>query len=60
MCAVQVNGKVRCVAQLPLPNEGLKGDSLRAWLIEKIFATEEGRALQSKVDIGKAKKVVVC
>lgn len=58
-CAVQVNGKLRCVAQLPLPDEGLKGEALQTWLTEKILATEEGKKLQKKTDITKARKVVV-
>lgn len=58
-CAVQVNGKLKCVAQLPVPDEGLQGDALRSWLVEKILATEEGTKLQSKLDLAKARKVVI-
>lgn len=58
-CAVQVNGKLKCVAQLPAPDERLKGEALQAWLTEQILASPEGEKLRSKMDISKARKVVV-
>lgn len=58
-CAVQVNGKLKCVAQLPVPEAGLEGEALQAWLTESILATGEGKKLQGKTDLSKARKVVV-
>lgn len=43
-CAVQVNGKVRGVLQVPPPPTGLKGDDLGQYLKEEIMKTEEGQA----------------
>ncbi|AEO63284.1 uncharacterized protein THITE_2108322 [Thermothielavioides terrestris NRRL 8126] len=59
-CAVQVNGKLRAVVQIPTPN-GLAGDELRAWIVAEILKTEEGRAklANGSVDVTRAKKVIV-
>jgi leucyl-tRNA synthetase len=59
-CAVQVNGKVRAVVEIPTPN-GLVGDELREWLVREILKTEEGKArlVNGNVDVSKARKVIV-
>lgn len=41
-CAVQVNGKVRGVVNIPPPPAGLAGDELRDWMVKEILQTEEG------------------
>lgn len=58
-CAVQINGKLKCVAHIPIPDSGLEGGSLQAWATEKIIATEEGKKLQTRTDITKARKVII-
>lgn len=42
-CAVQVNGKVRGVVQIPPPPTHLEGDALREWMVEEILKTKEGQ-----------------
>jgi leucyl-tRNA synthetase len=37
----------------------LEGGSLQAWATEKIIATEEGKKLQTRTDITKARKVII-
>lgn len=63
-CAVQINGKLRVVVNIPLPDTELKGKELEQWIIEEIVGTKEGKEKlqggeKGKVDIRKAKKVVV-
>ncbi|KAL2118430.1 hypothetical protein VTJ04DRAFT_8090 [Mycothermus thermophilus] len=60
-CAVQVNGKLRCVVEIPKPPAGGMGEAeLREWVVGEILRTEEGRAkLEGKVDLRGAKKVIV-
>ncbi|KAJ4141271.1 coenzyme A transporter [Fusarium equiseti] len=41
-CAVQVNGKVRGVVNIPPPPAELAGDELRDWMVKEILKTEEG------------------
>ncbi|KAF5025885.1 hypothetical protein F66182_2004 [Fusarium sp. NRRL 66182] len=43
-CAVQVNGKVRGVVNIPPPPSELSGDALRDWMVKEILSTEEGAA----------------
>ncbi|KAF5238070.1 hypothetical protein FANTH_10464 [Fusarium anthophilum] len=43
-CAVQVNGKVRGVVDIPAPPAELSGDELRDWMVREILATKEGAA----------------
>jgi leucyl-tRNA synthetase len=66
-CAVQVNGRLRLVVELPaLPSE-LKGKELEDWIVKEILDTEDGKKRlagpmengKSQVDIKKAKKVIV-
>ncbi|KAH8179644.1 tRNA synthetases class I (I, l, M and v) domain-containing protein [Sarocladium implicatum] len=42
-CAVQVNGKVRAVVQIPAVPQSLEGDDLREWMTEQILRTTEGK-----------------
>jgi leucyl-tRNA synthetase len=43
-CAVQINGKVRGVVNIPPPPAGLAGDELCDWMVKEILQTEEGAA----------------
>ncbi|KAK0727349.1 hypothetical protein B0T26DRAFT_638923 [Lasiosphaeria miniovina] len=43
VCAVQVNGKLRCAVEIPKP-PGLQGDELRDWLLAEIMKTDESKA----------------
>lgn len=60
-CAVQVNGKVRGVVQIPKPPAGLAGDALRDWMVGEVFKTEEGRTKFSSGpwDVRSPKRVIV-
>ena len=60
-CAVQVNGKLKVVAQIPIPDEQLKAKELEDWAVQEISASEEWKTSQvaGKLDISKAKKVIV-
>ena len=60
-CAVQVNGKLRLVAQIPRPPSDLQGDGLKEWVIDQVTKTDEGKAklLGGPFDIRKAKKTLV-
>lgn len=59
-CAVQVNGKLRLVVDIPKPT-GLQGDELKDWVVEHVTMTDEGKAklLDGAIDIRLAKKVLV-
>ncbi|KAK3308186.1 uncharacterized protein B0T15DRAFT_100541 [Chaetomium strumarium] len=59
-CAVQVNGKLRAVVEIPKPN-GLVGDRLRDWVVAEILKTDEGKTKLSSgpMDVAQAKKVIV-
>ncbi|KAK0651799.1 hypothetical protein B0T16DRAFT_320970 [Cercophora newfieldiana] len=54
-CAVQINGKVKFVAEIPKP-PSVKGDELRDWIVAELLKTEEGR---SKLGSLEAKKIIV-
>ncbi|KAF4970664.1 hypothetical protein FZEAL_9989 [Fusarium zealandicum] len=59
-CAVQVNGKVRGVVNIPPPPADLSGDALRDWMVCEILATEEGAARFSEgpYDLRAAKRAI--
>lgn len=60
-CAVQVNGKVRAVVQIPAVPQGLEGDELREWMTEQILSTSEGAdkfANGGVYDLSQAKRVI--
>jgi leucyl-tRNA synthetase len=58
-CAVQVNGKVRCVVEIPVKPAGLEeGELSRKWFTEEILKNSEAQAKLTDIyDIRKAKKV---
>ncbi|KAK3370184.1 hypothetical protein B0H63DRAFT_310101 [Podospora didyma] len=65
-CAIQVNGRLRFVVEIPQP-PALEGDELRDWLIDEIKKTDEGKTKMSpttdgspaSIDVASAKKIVV-
>ncbi|KAL2129950.1 hypothetical protein VTI74DRAFT_7074 [Chaetomium olivicolor] len=60
-CAVQVNGKLKAVVEIPKVAGGMAGEELRDWIVKEILKTEEGRAklANGTVDVAKARKVIV-
>ncbi|PBP24871.1 leucyl-tRNA synthetase [Diplocarpon rosae] len=62
-CAVQVNGKVRCVVEIEKSGEKVQGKQLEAWIVKQILGTAEGKkrltGMGQTMDVSKAKKVVV-
>jgi leucyl-tRNA synthetase len=59
-CAVQVNGKLKFTAEIPFPDERLKGKELETWIVGEIMGTEDGkRRLVGPMDVTRAKKVIV-
>ncbi|KAE9373992.1 mitochondrial leucyl-tRNA synthetase-like protein [Stipitochalara longipes BDJ] len=66
-CAVQVNGRLRLVVQIPTLPAGLNGNELEEWIVKEILGTDEGKRKLSGgsekgkplSDIRKAKKVIV-
>ncbi|KAL9571110.1 hypothetical protein ACKAV7_004448 [Fusarium commune] len=59
-CAVQVNGKVRGVVDIPAPPAELSGDELRDWMVREILATKEGagRFSEGPYDLRAAKRAI--
>ncbi|KAH6641470.1 hypothetical protein F5144DRAFT_545520 [Chaetomium tenue] len=60
-CAVQVNGKLRVVVEIPTPGGGMAGDQLREWIVQEILKADEGKGklVNGTLDIKQAKKVIV-
>ncbi|KAM0813559.1 putative leucine--tRNA ligase [Seiridium cardinale] len=62
-CAVQVNGKLRCVVHVAKPSEDLKQGSpeWRDWFVEQIKESDEAKskAMKPDCDIRRAKKIFV-
>jgi leucyl-tRNA synthetase len=62
-CAVQVNGRLRLVVEIPAPRANLTGKELEKWIVKEILDTKEGKERlqggQSVPDIRKATKVIV-
>lgn len=58
--AVQVNGKMKFVLELPVPDPSLQGKELETWIVGEITRTEEGqKKMVGKWDTKKARKVIV-
>ncbi|KAH7033418.1 leucyl-tRNA synthetase [Microdochium trichocladiopsis] len=56
-CAVQVNGKLRCVVKIPAQG-GPEGDAFQVWVTEQIYKSPEARAkLVDGNDIRRATKI---
>ncbi|TVY44602.1 Leucine--tRNA ligase, mitochondrial [Lachnellula occidentalis] len=63
-CAVQVNGKLRAIVQLAIPDNDVVGKELETFLVKEILATPEAKEKlmgEGKVmaDVRQAKKVIV-
>jgi leucyl-tRNA synthetase len=59
-CAVQVNGKVKLVLDIPLLPTNLKNKELERWIIKEILRSPEAiTKFYGAMDIKKAKKVIV-
>ncbi|KAG5924430.1 coenzyme A transporter, partial [Claviceps sorghi] len=59
-CAVQINGKMRGVVEIPPPPAELQGDDLRDWMIAAILDTPLGkeRFREGQYDVKKAKRAI--
>ncbi|TEA22410.1 Leucine--tRNA ligase [Colletotrichum sidae] len=59
--AVQINGKLRGVAEIPTPQSGLEGDALRDWMLSEVLKSEEGKTKFSagQWDIRSPKRVII-
>ncbi|KAF4336185.1 leucyl-tRNA synthetase mitochondrial [Fusarium beomiforme] len=59
-CAVQINGKLRGVVDIPAPPAELSGDELRDWMAREILATPEGarRFSEGPYDLRAAKRAI--
>jgi leucyl-tRNA synthetase len=66
-CAVQVNGRLRLVVEIPTLPANLKGKELEKWMVQEILSTKDGKKRlrggsekgKPLVDIRKATKVIV-
>ncbi|KAG6000807.1 coenzyme A transporter [Claviceps maximensis] len=60
-CAVQINGKLRGVVEIPPPQVELRGDDLRDWMTTAILDTELGKERfgEGKYDLKKAKRAIL-
>jgi leucyl-tRNA synthetase len=62
-CAVQVNGKLRCLVPIASPPEDLQKDSkgLSDWVVDQILRSDEAQTklMKEDCDIRKARKVFV-
>lgn len=59
-CAVQINGKMRGVVEIPTPPAELQGDALKDWVIAEILSTDQGKERfgEGKYDLKKAKRAI--
>ncbi|OIW30063.1 leucyl-tRNA synthetase [Coniochaeta ligniaria NRRL 30616] len=57
-CAVQVNGKLKVVVEIPTAPEGMEGDELRDWVVGEVMKTEEAKAKLGGVMSAKTVRVV--
>lgn len=59
--AVQINGKLRGVVEIPKASSSLQGDALREWMVAEILKTEDGKTKFSSApfDIRSPKRVIV-
>lgn len=58
-CAVQINGKVRDVVQIPVPPEGMGREEVEALVVDEILRRAGGKKLPAAEDLRAAKKVIV-
>ncbi|KAH0444986.1 leucyl-trna synthetase [Colletotrichum camelliae] len=59
--AIQINGKLRGVAEIPTPPSSLEGDALKDWMLAEVLKSDEGKAKFSSgpLDIRSPKRVIV-
>ncbi|KAL0943876.1 leucyl-trna synthetase [Colletotrichum truncatum] len=59
--AIQINGKLRGVAEVPTPPSDLQGDALRDWMVAEVLKSEVGKTKFSggEYDIRTPKRVIV-
>ncbi|KAF4837941.1 Leucine--tRNA ligase [Colletotrichum tropicale] len=59
--AIQINGKLRGVAEIPSPPSDLEGDALKDWMLAEVLKSDEGKAKFSSgpLDIRSPKRVIV-
>lgn len=58
-CAVQINGKVRDVLEIPVPPEGMGRDEVEALVVDEILRKAGGKKLPAAEDLRAAKKIIV-
>lgn len=58
-CAVQINGKVRAVVDIPIPAEGMAREQMEAWIVDAITRKLEATKLPTAADLRAAKKIIV-
>lgn len=58
-CAVQVNGKMRVVVDIPRPEESMKDAELTAWLVDRILEADGAVKLGDSDKIRAARKTIV-
>ena len=57
VCAIQINGKLKFTIEIEKPEEGLKGEELKGWIVEKVLGNASSEGLAEK--LRGAKKVIV-
>jgi leucyl-tRNA synthetase len=59
--AIQINGKLRGVADIPRPSAKLEGDALQDWIVKELLATDEGKSKFSSgpYDVKLARRTIV-
>lgn len=58
-CAVQINGKVRDVLEIPVPPEGMGRDEVEALVVDEILRKAGGKKLPAVEELRAAKKIIV-
>ncbi|KAK2059538.1 leucyl-tRNA synthetase [Colletotrichum caudatum] len=59
--AVQINGRLRGVVEVPNPPSGLEGEALREWMVAEVLESDEGKAkfTGGQFDVRSPKRVIV-
>ncbi|KAG6356672.1 hypothetical protein INS49_014546 [Diaporthe citri] len=58
-CAVQINGRVRDVLEIPVPPEGMGREEVEALVVDEILRKAGGKKLPAVEDLRAAKKIIV-
>lgn len=59
VCAVQVNGKVRVAVDIPMPEDTVKDEDLKDWIVDRVLETDGASKLGDAAKIRSAKKIIV-